>query len=131
MDWLSIIPPVIAIAVVLWRKEVIVALLLAIFSAELLQLAFAWHVPGSAAINTVERIVSVFESPDNARILIFSFVEDPKFAGGFRIDFTTAKDLGVNTFRLIQLSPADRAVALEPLQIEVGQDTLVGPLGLV
>jgi Na+/H+ antiporter NhaC len=74
MDWLSVIPPVIAIAVVLWRKEVIVSLLLAIFAAELLQLAFAWHAPGSAAINTVERIVGVFGSPDNARILVFSFV---------------------------------------------------------
>jgi len=74
MDWLSVIPPIIAIAVVLWRKEVIVALLLAIFSAELLQLTLAWYVPGPAAINTVERIVSVFESPDNARILVFSFV---------------------------------------------------------
>ena len=74
MEWLSVIPPVVAIAVVLWRKEVIVSLLLAIFTAELLQLAFAWHTPGAAAVNTVERIVGVFESPDNARILVFSFV---------------------------------------------------------
>ena len=74
MDWLSVIPPIVAIAVVLWRKEVIVALLLAIFSAELLQLSFAWHVPGPAAINTIERIVAVFSSPDNTRLLVFSLM---------------------------------------------------------
>ena len=74
MDWLSIIPPVIAIAVVLWRKEVIVSLVLAIFASELLQLAFAWHAPGTATINTVERIVGVFNSPDNARLLVFSLI---------------------------------------------------------
>jgi Na+/H+ antiporter NhaC len=74
MDWLSVIPPVVAIAVVLWRKEVIVSLVLAIFASELLQLAFAWYAPGTATINTVERIVGVFDSPDNARLLVFSLV---------------------------------------------------------
>jgi len=74
MDWLSVIPPIVAIAVVLWRREVIVALLLAIFASELLQLTFAWYSPGSATINTVERVVGVFNSPDNTRILIFSLM---------------------------------------------------------
>ena len=74
MDWLSVIPPIVAIAVVLWRKEVIVALLLAIFASELLQLTFAWYSPGPATINTVERVVGVFNSPDNTRILIFSLM---------------------------------------------------------
>ena len=74
MDWLSIVPPVVAIVVVLWRKEVIVALLLAIFSAELLQTAFAWSAPAPATLNTIERIVGVFNSPDNARLLIFSLL---------------------------------------------------------
>ncbi len=74
MDWIAVLPPVIAIVVVLWRKEVIVALMLAIFAAELLQLNMGWGAPGGAAINTVERIVSVFNSPDNARLLIFSLV---------------------------------------------------------
>jgi Na+/H+ antiporter NhaC len=74
MDWLSIIPPIVAIVVVLWRKEVIVALVLAIFAAELLQMAFAWHTPGAATINTIERIVGVFNSPDNARLLVFSLM---------------------------------------------------------
>ena len=74
MDWLSVVPPMVAIAVVLWRKEVIVALVLAIFSAELLQMAFAWSAPAGATINTIERIVGVFNSPDNTRLLVFSLI---------------------------------------------------------
>ena len=74
MDWLSVIPPIVAIGVVLWKKEVIVTLALAIFSSELLQVTFAWYAPGPATINTLERIVSVFNSPDNARILVFSLM---------------------------------------------------------
>ena len=74
MDWLSVIPPIVAIAVVLWRKEVIIALLLAIFSSELLQLSLSWHSPIPASLNTVERIVGVFGNADNARLLIFSLM---------------------------------------------------------
>lgn len=74
MDWLSVVPPVVAIVVVLWQKEVIVALLLAIFSAELLQNSFTWSAPGPATLNTVERIVGVFNGPDNARLLVFSLM---------------------------------------------------------
>lgn len=74
MDWLSVIPPIVAVAVVLWRKEVIVALLLAIFAAELLQVSLGWQAPVPAALNTVERLVGVFDSDDNARILIFSLM---------------------------------------------------------
>ena len=74
MDWISVIPPIVAIIVVLWRKEVIIALLLAIFSAELLQLAFSWQAPLPATLNTIERIVGVFGDADNARLLIFSLM---------------------------------------------------------
>ena len=74
MEWISVLPPVVAIAVVLWRKEVIVALLLAIFTAELLLVANHWSAPGPATLNTLERIVAVFESPGNTRLLIFSLM---------------------------------------------------------
>ncbi len=74
MDWLAVVPPVVAIVVVLWRKEVIAALLLAIFSAELLQLSFTWTAPAPATLNTIERIVAVFGDPDNTRLLIFSLM---------------------------------------------------------
>ena len=74
MDWLSIIPPIVAVVVVLWRKEVIIALLLAIFSAELLLLSQSWQAPMLAILNTIERIVGVFDSADNARLILFSLL---------------------------------------------------------
>jgi Na+/H+ antiporter NhaC len=74
VGWLSVIPPLVAIAVVLWRKEVIIALVLAIFSAEILQMANTWYAPIPASIATIERIVDVFSSADNARMLVFSLM---------------------------------------------------------
>lgn len=75
MDWLSVIPPLLAIAVVLWRKEVILALLVAIFSAELL-LASQEHynVIFYAFIGSLERVTAVVASPDNAQLLMFSLL---------------------------------------------------------
>ena len=74
MDWLTVLPPLIAIAVVLWKKEVILALLLAVLSSELL-LAMsnesAWLL---TPINTIERIVSTAGSGSTTRILIFSLL---------------------------------------------------------
>lgn len=73
-EWLSVLPPLVAIAVVLWRKEVILALLAAVFTSE-------WLLQGSALpglplsfIATLERIAAVFTDPDNARILLFSLL---------------------------------------------------------
>lgn len=75
MEWLSVIPPLVAIAVVLWKKEVILALLMAIFSSELL-LAYQHHSNGifHAFIGLIERIVAVISSPGNARLLLFSLL---------------------------------------------------------
>ena len=75
MSWYSILPPLIAIAVVFWRKEVIMALLLAVASSEFI---LALQGEGSSVfntfLNTIERIVSVASSPGNTRILIFSIL---------------------------------------------------------
>ncbi|MDK1287169.1 Na+/H+ antiporter NhaC family protein [Pseudoalteromonas umbrosa] len=75
MSWYSILPPLIAIAVVFWRKEVIVALILALLSSEFL-LVF---IKGEQSIfvtfiNSIERIIEVATSAGNSRILIFSIV---------------------------------------------------------
>jgi Na+/H+ antiporter NhaC len=71
MSWLSVIPPLVAIAVVLWRKEVIVSLLLAIFTAELLQQALSAPALLLAGVATLERIATVFTSIDNSRLFLF------------------------------------------------------------
>jgi Na+/H+ antiporter NhaC len=65
----------VAIVVVLWRKEVILALLMAVFSSELL-LAYREHsnVIFYAFIGSIERVITVFSSPGNTRLLIFSLL---------------------------------------------------------
>ena len=73
-DWTTVLPPLVAIAVVLWRKEVIVSLVLAIFTAELLQITLTWTAPLPAMLNTIERTVGVFGDAGNARLLIFSLL---------------------------------------------------------
>ncbi|MFC4700771.1 Na+/H+ antiporter NhaC family protein [Glaciecola siphonariae] len=74
MDWLSILPPIIAITVVIWKKEVILALLLSILSAEFLLTLNSDASSLATPINTVERIVSTVGDAGNARILIFSLM---------------------------------------------------------
>lgn len=75
-DWLSVIPPVLAIAIVLWKKEVILALLVAIFSSELLMLQSTGNASALStfALAGIERIVNVFHDGGNTRILIFSLM---------------------------------------------------------
>lgn len=74
MSWLSILPPLVAIIVVFWRKEVIGALLLAVFTSELLLVIAADQQLGMSFVATLERIVAVFEDTGNTRILIFSLL---------------------------------------------------------
>ncbi|MCF4010514.1 Na+/H+ antiporter NhaC family protein [Rheinheimera sp. UJ63] len=78
-NWLTLLPAIVAIAVVLWRKEVILALLLSLCTAELL--IFMQQGQGIGAgllldgsIQTLERIVAVTADDGNARILMFSLL---------------------------------------------------------
>lgn len=75
-DWLTIVPPLIAVAIVLWKKEVVLALLLAIFSSELLLLSQAKEptVIANFVFNGLDRVISVFQSTGNTRILVFSLM---------------------------------------------------------
>ncbi|MGO2013160.1 MAG: Na+/H+ antiporter NhaC family protein [Pseudoalteromonas sp.] len=75
MSWYSILPPLIAIIIVFWRKEVIMALLVAVTSSEfLLALQGDGNTLFYTFINTIERVVAVASSPGNSRILIFSIL---------------------------------------------------------
>ncbi|PKM18327.1 MAG: sodium:proton antiporter [Gammaproteobacteria bacterium HGW-Gammaproteobacteria-15] len=78
-DWLTLVPALVAIVIVLWRKEVILALLLSLCSAELLIFLQAGQGAGpglllDGGIQTLERIVAVTKDSDNARILMFSLL---------------------------------------------------------
>ena len=75
MGWYSVIPPLVAILVVFWRKEVILALLLAVLSAEtLLLIHIGEQNPLFSPINSVERVINIIDNPSNARILLFSIM---------------------------------------------------------
>jgi tetracycline resistance efflux pump len=78
-SWLTLLPALVAVAVVLWRKEVILALLLSLFTSELLiliqsgQVAESWMLL-AGSIQTLERVIGVTGNGDNARILMFSML---------------------------------------------------------
>ncbi len=75
MGWLTILPQVVAIGIVLWRKEVILALIAGIFTSELLLLTnLGASSTMLAPLETIERVVGVFESPGNTRVLMFSLI---------------------------------------------------------
>lgn len=71
MTWLSLLPPLLAISIALLKREVVMALLLAIVAAELI---LAGGQPLTAFLNTVERLVAVFADAGNVRILLFSLL---------------------------------------------------------
>ncbi|MES2605842.1 MAG: sodium:proton antiporter, partial [Pseudomonadota bacterium] len=71
MGWLSLLPPLLAIGIALWKKEVILALLFAILLAETLLAGFN---PALGVLHTIDRISAVFASSDNVRILLFSLL---------------------------------------------------------
>lgn len=83
-DWIVILPPVIAIAIALWKKEVVISLLAALFLSEWMIASF--H-PGIAFMHLFDRIVAVFTEPSNTSILLFSLmvgalIEYIKTSGG-------------------------------------------------
>ena len=109
MGWLSILPPVVAIIYAIWRREVTIALLLAIFTACLI---LAGGNPVLAFTDTVDRIVQVFGSAYNTRILIFSLligalIQLIKISGGVSafVEWLTSKQW-VNNQRKAGLLPA-------------------------
>ena len=81
MEWFKILPPLVAVAIVLWKKEVILALILSIFVSEwLLFQGDLVSSPIFGGLNSLERITSVFTDPGNTRILIFSVMVGALFS---------------------------------------------------
>ena len=72
-EWLTLLPATVAIAFVLWRKEVVVALVLAVATSEyLLGAQSGSYSVLDGFVRSIERVVSVFTDAGNARILLFS-----------------------------------------------------------
>ena len=75
MHWYSILPPIIAIMIVFWRREVILALVAAILSAEwLLAYQNQTEVLFTGTIGSIERVIQIITSAGNSRILLFSIL---------------------------------------------------------
>ena len=75
-EWLSLLPALVAIGFVLWKHEVTIALILAIFTSEVLLVlqggeTLAWLSPFAGFIDSIERVASVFSDGGNARLLLF------------------------------------------------------------
>ena len=70
-SWLTLLPPILAIILAIWKRQVILALVVAIFSAELILVQGS---PISAFVQMVERVVGVFESNYSTRVLLFSLL---------------------------------------------------------
>lgn len=71
MDWLVILPPVLAVSVAIWKREVILALVVALFCAELIAADFN---PLAAFLGSINRLTGVFASTGNTQILLFSLI---------------------------------------------------------
>ena len=70
--WYAVLPPLIAIIIAIWKKEIIIALITALWLAETL---LHNSNPFIGMMQALERIVnSVFADPDNARIVLFSLL---------------------------------------------------------
>ena len=71
MEWLTLLPPAIAIVVAVWKKDVIISLVSALFVAEILHNQFN---PAAGFLGVFNRTVEVFSSPSNTRVLVFSLL---------------------------------------------------------
>ncbi len=67
----TVLPPILAIAVAMWKREVILSLLVAIFASEVLLHAFN---PAFGFLGLLDRISGVFADEGNTRILLFSLM---------------------------------------------------------
>ena len=74
-QWLSLLPPIVALLFVLWRKEVVSGLLLGLFTSELLlTLQGGDFSLFMSFLATIERAVSKLSEQGNARLILFSLL---------------------------------------------------------
>lgn len=71
LGWLSLIPPLVAIALAFWTKRIISSLLAGVVAAVLL---LNLHQPWLAPFQTLDYMVKVACNPDNLQLIAFSLV---------------------------------------------------------
>ena len=70
-DWLTVLPPAVALGLALWTRNVYVSLGAAIWLSETLISGFN---PAMGVLEGIERAVSVFGDAGNTRILLFCLI---------------------------------------------------------
>lgn len=70
-NWTVLLPPLLAITIAMWRRDIILALLISLLLAETLLSGLN---PGLGLIALFERIVEVFNDPERTRVLLFSLL---------------------------------------------------------
>jgi len=97
MDWLTILPPVLAVIITIRFRQVVPALLAALVSSECIQASFDLL---PALTNTFNRLIGVFASTSNTEILLFSLLMGALLAlvrnsGGVNafVDFLLARNI--------------------------------------
>lgn len=76
-NWYSILPPVLAIVLAIWSKQVILSLLAGIWMGHTLLNQFN---PFSGIAEGLEGIIDVFASADDARVIVFTLLIGPLIA---------------------------------------------------
>ncbi len=71
MDWLSLLPPIVAIVVAIWKREVILALIIALWLSETFMAGFN---PALGFLAVLDRIVAVFQDVSNTQVLLFGLL---------------------------------------------------------
>ena len=71
MDWITITPPLLAIIVAVWTRNVFWALGIAIWLSETIIAGFN---PFMGALGSIDRAVGVFDSSYNTRVLLFCLI---------------------------------------------------------
>ncbi len=99
--WLSILPPLVALAFVLWRKEVVSSLMVGLFVSEALLTVNGgrFSLLGSFTA-AIERAVTELTNPGNARLILFSLLIGAllgfmRFSGGVQATVDRLINLGV------------------------------------
>jgi tetracycline resistance efflux pump len=71
MGWITLLPALAAIFIGIWKREVILALVVALYLSECL---LAGYNPAQGFIGLLERITAVFQSKSNTEVLLFSML---------------------------------------------------------
>ncbi len=70
-SWVVLLPPLLAITIAIWQRNIIFALILSLWLAETLLTGLN---PGLGLLALFERLVAVFLDPERTRVLLFSLL---------------------------------------------------------